>query len=82
MVYTVAVAGASGYVGGELLRLIAKHPQLELKTVTANTNAGETIGAMHPHLLSYADLVLQKTTADVLAGHDIVFLALPHTTSA
>jgi N-acetyl-gamma-glutamyl-phosphate reductase len=82
MVYKVAVAGASGYVGGELLRLIAKHPQLELKTVTANTNAGETIGAMHPHLLSYADLVLQKTTVDVLAGHDIVFLALPHTTSA
>ena len=82
MVYTVAVAGASGYVGGELLRLIAKHPQLELKTVTANTNAGETIGAMHPHLLSYADLVMQKTTPDVLAGHDIVFLALPHTTSA
>lgn len=82
MVYKVAVAGASGYVGGELLRLIAKHPQLELKTVTANTNAGETIGAMHPHLLSYADLVLQKTTVDVLAGHDLVFLALPHTTSA
>ena len=82
MVYTVAVAGASGYVGGELLRLIAKHPQLELKTVTANTNAGETIGAMHPHLLSFADMVLQKTTQDALAGHDVVFLALPHTTSA
>ena len=82
MVYQVAVAGASGYVGGELLRMIAKHPQLQLKTVTANSNAGEKVSALHPNLVSFADLVLQPTTAEVLAGHDIIFLALPHTKSA
>ena len=79
---TVAIAGASGYVGGELLRLIAEHPDLKLVTATANSNAGETIGSLHPHLVQYRDVVLQDTTAQTLAGHDIVFLALPHTKSA
>ncbi len=82
MVYSVAIAGASGYVGGELLRLIAKHPQLRVQTVTANSNAGEKVSALHPHLATYADLVFQPTDAATLAGHDIVFLALPHTKSA
>jgi N-acetyl-gamma-glutamyl-phosphate reductase len=82
MVYKVAVAGASGYVGGELLRLITKHPELELGAVTANSNAGQTIGSLHPHLRSYADRVLVETNQENLAGHDIVFLALPHATSA
>lgn len=82
MVFRVAVAGASGYVGAELLRLIAEHPDLELGTATAHTNAGESIGSIHPHLSSFADRVLQPTTPEVLAGHDIVFLALPHATSA
>jgi N-acetyl-gamma-glutamyl-phosphate reductase len=82
MVFKVAVAGASGYVGAELLRLIAEHPDLELGAATAHTNAGETIGSIHPHLTGYADRVLQPTTPEVLAGHDVVFLALPHATSA
>ncbi len=82
MVYRVAVAGASGYVGSELLRLIAEHPELELGAVTAHSNAGESIGSIHPHLASYADRVLEPTTSEALAGHDIVFLALPHATSA
>ena len=82
MVFKVAVAGASGYVGGELLRLIAMHPNLELGAVTANTNAGQPLSALHPHLQSYADRVLVETNNDNLAGHDIVFLALPHATSA
>ena len=82
MVFKVAVAGASGYVGAELLRLIAEHPDLELGAATAHTSAGETIGSIHPHLTSYADRVLQPTTPEVLAGHDVVFLALPHATSA
>ena len=46
----VAVAGASGYAGGELLRLIAGHPDLELGPVTAGTNAGAPVTAVHPHL--------------------------------
>ncbi|MEY3561590.1 MAG: hypothetical protein RL068_742 [Actinomycetota bacterium] len=82
MAFKVAVAGASGYVGGELLRLIAQHPELELGAVTANTNAGQPISALHPHLKSYADRVLVDTTAENLAGHDVVFLALPHATSS
>ena len=48
----VAIAGASGYVGGELARLVAEHPQLDLVTVTANTNAGERFINLHPHLQS------------------------------
>lgn len=82
MTYSVAVVGASGYVGGELLRLIAKHPELEVKTVTANSNAGEKIGTLHPHLNSLAQLILQSTNPEVITGHDIVFLALPHEKSA
>lgn len=82
MVFKVAVAGASGYVGGELLRLIAMHPDLELGAVTANSNAGQLISTLHPHLQSYADRELVATTKENLAGHDVVFLALPHATSA
>ena len=82
MVYSVAIAGASGYVGGELLRMIAQHPQLEVKTVTANSNVGQTVASLHPHLLSYADMVFAPTDAENLAGHDVVFLAMPHTKSA
>ena len=78
----VAIAGASGYVGGELARLIAEHPQLELVTVTANTNAGEKFLNLHPHLRSFANLELVATTSENLAGHDVVFLALPHAKSA
>lgn len=74
----VAVVGASGYAGGELLRLIARHPDLEVVTATASSSVGRTVGDVQPHLLTYADLVLQPTTPEVLAGHDVVFLALPH----
>jgi N-acetyl-gamma-glutamyl-phosphate reductase len=82
MAFKVAVAGASGYVGGELLRLIALHPELELGAVTANTNAGQKLSALHPHLQSFSDRVLVETTKENLSGHDVVFLALPHATSA
>ncbi|HEY3737468.1 MAG TPA: N-acetyl-gamma-glutamyl-phosphate reductase [Jatrophihabitans sp.] len=82
MSYRVAVAGASGYAGGELLRLLLTHPEVEIGALTAGSNAGERLGALQPHLLPLADSVLQPTTADVLAGHDVVFLALPHGQSA
>lgn len=74
----VAVAGASGYAGGELLRLIAGHPDLEVVTVTGHSTVGRTVGEVQPHLATYADLTFQDTTSEVLAGHDVVFLALPH----
>ena len=78
MSLSVAVAGASGYAGGELLRLIAGHPELEVTIVTAHQNAGQSLASVHPHLRSLAHLELQPTTAEVLSGADIVFLALPH----
>jgi N-acetyl-gamma-glutamyl-phosphate reductase len=74
----VAVAGASGYAGGELLRLLLAHPQVEIGALTAGSNAGETLGGLQPHLVPLADRVLQETTPETLAGHDVVFLALPH----
>ncbi|MFE7717570.1 N-acetyl-gamma-glutamyl-phosphate reductase [Nocardia rhizosphaerihabitans] len=79
----VAVAGASGYAGGEVLRLLLNHPEyragrLEIGALTAGSNAGTALGALQPHLLPLADRILQETTPEVLAGHDIVFLGLPH----
>ncbi|RWZ46461.1 N-acetyl-gamma-glutamyl-phosphate reductase [Labedella phragmitis] len=78
MSYSVAVAGASGYAGGELLRLLDAHPEFAIRTVTAHSNAGQRLGSVQPHLRSLADRVLVETTPDTLAGHDVVFLALPH----
>jgi N-acetyl-gamma-glutamyl-phosphate reductase len=78
MSYSVAVAGASGYAGGELLRLLSQHPELQVVTVTAFQNAGQTLSEVQPHLRSYGELTLQATTPEVLSGHDLVFLALPH----
>lgn len=78
MSYSVAVAGASGYAGGELLRLLAGHPEFEVVTATAHQSAGLPVAQVHPHLHSYRDLTFSETTAQTLAGHDIVFMALPH----
>jgi N-acetyl-gamma-glutamyl-phosphate reductase len=78
MTYSVAIAGASGYAGGEVLRLLAGHAEFEVRTVTAHSNAGEKLGVVHPHLRQFADLTLVETTTANLAGHDVVVLALPH----
>ncbi|MFF2634137.1 N-acetyl-gamma-glutamyl-phosphate reductase [Microbacterium sp. NPDC058021] len=82
MTYSVAVSGASGYAGGEILRLLAAHPDIDIRTVTAHSNAGQPLIDHQPHLRSLAHLQLRETTPEVLAGHDIVFLALPHGQSA
>ena len=82
MTVRIAVAGASGYAGGEVLRLLLSHPDVEIGALTAGGNAGSPLLAHQPHLLPLADRVLEDTTADVLAGHDVVFLALPHGKSA
>ena len=79
---TVAVAGASGYAGGEVLRLLLAHPDVEIGAITAGSNAGEPLGALQPHLVPLADRVLEETTLEVLSGHDVVFLGLPHGQSA
>jgi N-acetyl-gamma-glutamyl-phosphate reductase len=78
----VAVAGASGYAGGELLRLLAGHPHLEVVAATAHENAGERVGDLHPGVRSLADLTLGTTSPDTLADAELVFLALPHGLSA
>jgi N-acetyl-gamma-glutamyl-phosphate reductase len=78
----IAVAGASGYAGGELLRLLSAHPEVEIGALTAGGNAGSRLGEHQPHLLPLADRVLVDTDAVTLAGHDVVFLALPHGHSA
>ena len=74
----VAVAGASGYAGGELLRLLLGHPGVEIGALTAGANAGERLGSLQPHLTPLADRLFDETTVESLAGHDVVFLALPH----
>src|ERR1700749_2541036 len=83
----VAVAGASGYAGGEVLRLLLGHPayadgRLTIGAVTAAASAGTTLAEHHPHLMPLATRVLEGTDAQVLSGHDVVFLALPHGHSA
>ena len=82
MTVRVAVAGASGYAGGELLRLLLGHPDVEIGALTAGGNAGTPLSQHQPHLVPLADRVLSDTTAAELAGHDVVFLALPHGKSA
>jgi N-acetyl-gamma-glutamyl-phosphate reductase len=76
--FRVAVAGASGYAGGELLRLLARHPDAEVVTVTGHSSVGKRLAEVQPHLATFADLELTETSAEALAGHDAVFLALPH----
>ena len=78
----VAVAGATGYAGGEVLRLLLGHPEVEVGALTAGANAGQRLGDLQPHLVPLADRVLEETTAETLAGHDAVVLGLPHGQSA
>src|SRR3954467_6626630 len=73
----VAVAGASGYAGGELLRLVAGHPEFDLVAATAHSRAGQPVTAVHPQL-SGMSLLLTPTAPAELADADLVFLALPH----
>ncbi|ABY22524.1 N-acetyl-gamma-glutamyl-phosphate reductase [Renibacterium salmoninarum ATCC 33209] len=78
MKISVAVSGASGYAGGEVLRLLANHPQVQIGAITAHSNAGSRLGELQPHLYSLADRLLEENSVANLAGHDVVFLALPH----
>lgn len=83
----VAVAGATGYAGGEILRLLLGHPayadgRLTIGAVTAASSAGSSLGEHHPHLVPLAQRVVEPTDLSVLQGHDVVFLGLPHGHSA
>jgi N-acetyl-gamma-glutamyl-phosphate reductase len=79
---SVAIAGASGYAGGELLRLLDAHPELSVEVVGAASNAGELVTSVHPHLRQYEGQVFEATEPSRLAQADVVFLALPHGQSA
>ncbi|MER7763469.1 N-acetyl-gamma-glutamyl-phosphate reductase [Streptomyces sp. NPDC097619] len=81
----VAVAGASGYAGGELLRLLHRHPAVELGTLAAHSRAGQPVAAAHPHLAAIprlGDTAFAAADPADLAAHEVVFLALPHGASA
>lgn len=81
---SVAVAGASGYAGGELLRYLAQHPRFDLSAACAAGRAGESLASVHPQFAgtTWSNLILDETTVDVLSQADLVFLALPHGESA
>jgi len=77
-----AVIGASGYAGGELLRLLAIHPHFQVTVVSAHSNAGEQVTTVHPQLQSYAGRSFVSTDSIDFSSLDLVFLALPHGESA
>lgn len=77
-----AVAGASGYVGGELLRILLDHPRVELGPITADSNAGSPVTSLHPHLIRLNERSFDETDPELLADADLVFLSLPHGESA
>lgn len=87
MTIKVAVAGATGYAGGEILRLLLSHPkylsgELEIGALTGHSNAGQRVSELMGHLPQLADRLIEDTTVEVLSGHDVVFLGLPHGHSA
>ena len=61
-----------------MLRLLLGHPEVEIGALTGGSNAGQALGTLQPHLVPLADRVLEETTPEILAGHDVVFLGLPH----
>lgn len=77
-----AVIGASGYAGGELLRLLATHPVFEVTVVSAHSNAGEQVTSVHPQLQSYAGREFVTADSVDFTSVELVFLALPHGESA
>lgn len=82
MSISVAVSGASGYAGGEVLRLLSTHPDVTIGAITAHSSAGSRLGEVQPHLHSLTDRIIEETNTENLSGHDVVFLALPHGASA
>jgi N-acetyl-gamma-glutamyl-phosphate reductase len=79
--YKVAILGASGYTGAELVRLIANHPDMKVAALSGNSKAGKKMSDVYPHL-RHMDLPLLTTIEDMdFDGIDLVFCALPHATS-
>ncbi|MBC8283192.1 MAG: N-acetyl-gamma-glutamyl-phosphate reductase [Nitrospinae bacterium] len=76
----VGIAGASGYTGLELVRLLVSHPEVELSVLTSETYKGKTIADVFPSLNGIIDIELQSLDCETLKSCDVVFMALPHTT--
>src|SRR5690606_37944642 len=80
-VFDIAILGASGYTGAELVRLIATHPNLRIKALAAERKAGQEMGTVFPHL-RHLDLARLTTIDEIdFAGIDLAFCGLPHATS-
>jgi N-acetyl-gamma-glutamyl-phosphate reductase len=78
----IAVVGASGYAGGELLRLLAGHPKFEISYIAAGSNAGELITNLHPQLTNFAGRKFESTNVEMINKCQLAFIALPHGESA
>ena len=78
----VGVLGASGYAGGELLRLLAAHPVFEPTYLAAGSNAGESVTSVHSHLTNYEGTFFESVDVAKLGALDLIFMALPHGQSA
>lgn len=78
----IGVVGASGYAGGELLRLLSKHPNFQTTYISAGSNAGELITSIHPHLTQFQHQKFEETTPARINECELVFIALPHGESA
>ena len=74
----VSIVGASGYVGGELLRLLLQHPNVNLKQATSETYNGQFIKTVHPNLRQFP---VKFSSVKELESCDVLFLCLPHGTS-
>lgn len=75
----IAIAGASGYTGFELIRILAQHPEVRLTTITSRQQAGQRLDEHYPGLRGHCDLVFQNTDPEILTAEaDVVFTALPH----
>ncbi len=76
---SVAIVGASGYTGAELLRIVGAHPAMSVVVATGDTQAGVAVGDLYPHLgPAYPELIFSSYDVDAVAGAEVVFLALPH----
>ncbi len=78
----IGVVGASGYSGGELLRLLLGHPTFSIHYIAAGSNAGEEIISVHPHLIPLRGRKFETTDVDLMNACELVFFALPHGESA
>src|SRR5687767_13077764 len=78
----IAIVGASGYVGGELLRLLLRHPQVRITAVTSEQSSGKPVRALFPNLVGPELVYETLDPEEVAARADIIFLALPHTKAA